>query len=898
MTIRFSDLQDRLKEATEKKLVFSFGRMNPPTVGHEKLVSVLKRIAKENGADARLYLSHTHEKDKEKNPLTYNEKAKYAAKAFDIFTKSNAKTIIDVAKEIEADGYTEITLVFGEDRDAEMIKLIKKYNGKDYNFNRIDHESAGKRDPKAKGVEGVSGTKLRELAKSGRIEEFKKALASKLSDADKVAIYKKIRKVYSIKENVEFPTIDIREDYLIGNIFNVGDVVYDMNEDIEYEIVEQGPNFVYVKDTESNVHTKWLSDLSERKVAQDKDIDDREGSQPAKYHSGLAKSTKKSRDSHFKKQAEKPDDSPSSYKPAPGDAEAKTKPSVHTKKYQQMFGELSVSEQIEGLKKKSDDSGIPYSILKKVYDRGMAAWKGGHRPGTTPQQWAFARVNSFVTKGKGTWGKADADLAAKVRGEELELDEQDFKPHMMYDPKTGKSYKANKPEDHERMSKLGYTHEPPEDIEEMPRWLLEPLSKVTHPRGYKVAKQILTDILKRKAKEAGGMNKLPHDIAYYAQIVAKQIDGVDARTLAKMVEEVEDYTSDLFLEENDDIEIKDIPDEVVEPEIEKKISDYEELEDFADVYPDKDGDGLPDDQDDDSRINDDAEELPDEDEMLSADYNWEDVEEALTPAQRFKRAQQMRRLKVKIQRMRKIALKRMSSPEKLRKRARRHARNLLRKRFTKGRPYSELNMAQKNQIEKFLNGKKAVIERLTKRLMPKMRKLEMKRISAQRSKKESTEYESSLIESNMFRVGSEKYFEEFRNFREWWSNQELEVSGFDKELIESDIGLFGLYEGQHVPLDCPMIEEEKDVELNSPKRGGSKKFYVYVKNDKGNIVKVSFGDTSGLKAKIDDPEARKSFVARHKCDQQKDKTSAGYWSCRLPYYADQLGMSGGGKFFW
>ncbi len=79
-----------------------------------------------------------------------------------------------------------------------------------------------------------------------------------------------------------------------------------------------------------------------------------------------------------------------------------------------------LNEKIEGLVKKAEKSKMPYSILKKVYDRGMAAWKTGHRPGTTPQQWAFARVNSFITKSSGTWGKADADLAKQVRGEEVE----------------------------------------------------------------------------------------------------------------------------------------------------------------------------------------------------------------------------------------------------------------------------------------------------------------------------------------------------------------------------------------------------------------------------------------------------------------------------------------------
>ena len=114
----------------------------------------------------------------------------------------------------------------------------------------------------------------------------------------------------------------------------------------------------------------------------------------------MSKSTKDARARHFDKKKKGP---------APGDASAKTKPSKHTLKFKQMYGEGN-----EGLKKKAEKSGISYGILKKVYDRGMAAYKTGHRPGATAQQWAFARVNSFITKGKGTWGGADKDLASKV----------------------------------------------------------------------------------------------------------------------------------------------------------------------------------------------------------------------------------------------------------------------------------------------------------------------------------------------------------------------------------------------------------------------------------------------------------------------------------------------------
>jgi predicted kinase len=169
--------------------------------------------------------------------------------------------------------------------------------------------------------------------------------------------------------------------------------------------------------------------------AQDPDIKDREGTQPAKYHAGLKKSTKSKRDAHFKKYADKPDDQKSAYKPAPGDARAETKPSKYTQKYKAMYGEdmdaafeAFITEEyieekaLEGLKKKAEKSGISYGILKKVYDRGMAAWKTGHRPGTTPQQWAYARVNSFLTGGK-TRTTADADLWKQAKGQKEEVEE-------------------------------------------------------------------------------------------------------------------------------------------------------------------------------------------------------------------------------------------------------------------------------------------------------------------------------------------------------------------------------------------------------------------------------------------------------------------------------------------
>jgi len=112
---------------------------------------------------------------------------------------------------------------------------------------------------------------------------------------------------------------------------------------------------------------------------------------------------------------------------------------------------------------------------------------------------------------------------------------------------------------------------------------------------------------------------------------------------------------------------------------------------------------------------------------------------------------------------------------------------------------------------------------------------------------------------------------------------------------------FGLYEGVTVPLETPMIELDEEPELNKPKRSsGDKKYVVYVRNpDTGNIKKIEFGDEKGgLTAKINDREAAKNFASRHNCDTKTDKMSAGYWACRLPKYANELGLKGGGDYFW
>ena len=159
---------------------------------------------------------------------------------------------------------------------------------------------------------------------------------------------------------------------------------------------------------------------------------------------------------------------------------------------------------------------------------------------------------------------------------------------------------------------------------------------------------------------------------------------------------------------------------------------------------------------------------------------------------------------------------------------------------------------------------------------------------------------------SIFRYGSKKFFETIEEARKLFNEGTINLTGSDLELIRTDIGSFELYEGKEVPIDLPLTEEEKPDHppLGKPHKGGPKKYYVYVKKPDGGIKKVTFGDSHGaadgstLPSRINDPVARKSFAARHKCHLQTDRTSAAYWSCNLPRYAKVLGLSGGGSFYW
>jgi hypothetical protein len=168
-------------------------------------------------------------------------------------------------------------------------------------------------------------------------------------------------------------------------------------------------------------------------------------------------------------------------------------------------------------------------------------------------------------------------------------------------------------------------------------------------------------------------------------------------------------------------------------------------------------------------------------------------------------------------------------------------------------------------------------------------------------------YKKLSITENTFRYGSESFLNLWQEARWLHENKQILFDGADKQLLEeTEIGTFDFYNGKLVPID--LLLEEVDLEeadkkkktppIGKPKRGGSKKFYVYVRKPGGGVKKISFGDTTGLSAKINNAKARSAFSKRHDCPNKKDRTKASYWSCRLPRYAKLLGLKSSYSGFW
>lgn len=181
--------------------VLSYGRMNPPTEGHRKLVDKVKEEARKRNADHRIVLSHSQ--DQKKNPLGVDSKLKYAKEFFPntnlVGASKELPTIMHHAKDLHKSGVKHLVVVAGEDRKEEYEKLLNRYNGKEYNFNKIEVVSAGKRDPNSEGTEGISASKMRDFVVKGDKESFYRGLPKGAKKESGENLYNEIHRTMAQK---------------------------------------------------------------------------------------------------------------------------------------------------------------------------------------------------------------------------------------------------------------------------------------------------------------------------------------------------------------------------------------------------------------------------------------------------------------------------------------------------------------------------------------------------------------------------------------------------------------------------------------------------------------------------------------------------------------------------
>ena len=440
---------DSLKNEAVNTIAFAFGRFNPPTIGHLKLMDKVKSQSN----NYKIYLSRSE--DPKKNPLSPREKLSFMKKMFPQHARNieinPSNNVLDILVRLNGK-FNSIIMVAGSDRIREFDTLLKRYNDVKsrhgyYKFDNIKVVSAGERDPDAEGATGMSASKMRAAAEKGDITSFKKGLPNTFRDADE--LMKQVRRgmrlaasysmmggpglgTYRPVASLEgFEQNQVRDLYVREMIFNINDKVDYIKEDIQGTVKRRGTNYIVVEDNNNNLHKAWIWDClpvaADREVEvreydtnvdygftavdtieedlratpQDKDVKKKKGTQPKKYYSGLSKDVKDKRADHFKKDKYKKGDT--DYKPAPGDAGAKTKPSKHTKKFKQMYGEV-----VDKLDEKG--KGLWHNIHMKR-KRGERMRKKGEKGAPTAAQ--MKRAKGEQTEAYDI-GHDYADYAAKI----------------------------------------------------------------------------------------------------------------------------------------------------------------------------------------------------------------------------------------------------------------------------------------------------------------------------------------------------------------------------------------------------------------------------------------------------------------------------------------------------
>jgi phosphopantetheine adenylyltransferase len=260
-------------EKTKGTLTIAFGRFNPPHLGHLQLMDTAAASAEQEGSDYMIIPSRSQ--DKKKNPLDADTKVSVMRQMFPqhsekIMNDANTKTIFDVLKKAHNDGYTNVRIVGGADRVKEFEKLSNNYNGNLYQFDNIEVISAGDRDPDSEGVEGLSASRMRLAAAEGDFKTFRSGMPPEMKPKDARAIFDTVRQSMNITEGwnlweiaPKFDWKNLRENYIQEKIYQVGQLVENLNTGLVGRIIRRGTNYLICVTEDQIMFKSWIKDVSE-----------------------------------------------------------------------------------------------------------------------------------------------------------------------------------------------------------------------------------------------------------------------------------------------------------------------------------------------------------------------------------------------------------------------------------------------------------------------------------------------------------------------------------------------------------------------------------------------------------------------------------------------------------
>ena len=832
----------RLLEARGDTAVFTFGRFNPPTTGHEKLINALD---KQVVAGAKMYVYPSHSQNAKKDPLPHGRKVAYMKKMFPKYAKnitvSRARNVFEIAVELFNKGHKAIIMVVGSDRVAEFDKLLNTYNGVEakhgyYGFDDIKVISAGERDPDAEGVTGMSASKMRAAAAKNDFEQFKLGLPKGFKDGEK--LFADVRKFMGLREeNWTFEEI-LRDLYVRGEIFNINEEVTSLDGD-KGKIVRKGTNYV-VMETKEELKKVWIFDLIEAKkitkTKQEKDVEDIKGTQPAKYYAkgaggkDMSKSTKTARARFFAKGADKPDNDPDSYKPAPGDADKKTKRSQYTKKFKQMYGEklgknATAGDYVKDFRK-SDAPQFKGKSDKKIRDMAIAAYLDAK---DKKESYEIGKDYADHTKEIDPYS-APEETNEKSTNEKSTLRKDKKLPNLML-PKKGKAG-VTKFMRRKNLQKLAADVQA--DIDEQTTHEITVGDYTT--KFFYMCGSAQTTMKKHADKDGAEELTRMQDLFYKMEKDAMDTNGAS--------EEQKKKAEILY-------------DKIITKAEEMGIA--KEVDSYMKMHLDSMIKGEP-----------------------KLGFGRTDISESLW-ANIHKKRERIKRGSG--EKMRKVGDKGAPTPAQM-KRAKgeevevidEKIAGLVTKSEKTGIPYGILKKSYDRGMAAWKTGHRPgttpqqwAFARVNSMVTGGKADPDLQaKIKAGGYKKKKKAKKESIED---WYLDTETHMEYKERYGSEWSKQlnntyETMLLKLSEDLYDHIIEQ-AEYQGKKVKLNDPIRTSENP----------NKKFKVYVKNEKGKVVVVRFGDPN-MSINRDDPERRKNFRARHQCDTNPGpKWKARYWSC-------------------